>query len=600
MPLPLLLTLVLSTLPCFAYDNSVFFANSTDPQSDRELREILRRRGEITLGGRIDLDGRIKGNIPAVATAPEGGWQGPLLLSDILATKKQCGYFFHETPVVKGRLTFYAAGWMCRNRGSDAIEDVYGTFGISGCFSMAKSYYNPSGTLSFTLMHEKIDMCDVALMAATSVLANQAASLAVKVASRLAAQLGKMMAQMFSKQLAMITRFTSRKALQSASRIGKKQFEKLIRKNTKGQAKASISAMIPEKEEAQGMCETIAGMMNPTVPHFSEQVKPIACVMDSFGLFDKHPHILRKMKKFYTKAQWAEQTLTPILQNNGVTDAGKWLSDYFFFEYKIMVNLDMNSMEASINFFLGINYNGKSCAEKLKRDLCDKAMNGEQIFNSGGQISRFFSWMNDACQVGNDVVDTAKFAIEDFKHEETMPIMTWKLGDSSVFDTFSLIGLEVSTITTGTCAAITTKEECEEYAIQNGSGKYVGTAFVQHWDFVPRGCIDSHLGPQVNTFYNDAWFNSAQCSEKLQCHCKNHYNNIVAHNKNTNSLNRVHNKDAFDRCPTNKFGLNFCNQWCNNWWGCGVGTLVGADGRNTANVDFSCSCAGCNGCADVF
>lgn len=54
------------------------------------------------------------------------------------------------------------------------------------------------------------------------------------------------------------------------------------------------------------------------------------------------------------------------------------------------------------------------------------------------------------------------------------------------------------------------------------------------------------------------------------------------------------------QCSTNKFGIDFCNSWCNTngYWGCGDGTLEGADTRNTDNSDYTCSCAGCNGCGE--
>ena len=44
---------------------------------------------------------------------------------------------------------------------------------------------------------------------------------------------------------------------------------------------------------------------------------------------------------------------------------------------------------------------------------------------------------------------------------------------------------------------------------------------------------------------------------------------------------------------------NFCSDWCNTdgIWGCGMSTLVGTDKRNRANTDYTCDCAGCNGCA---
>jgi len=52
------------------------------------------------------------------------------------------------------------------------------------------------------------------------------------------------------------------------------------------------------------------------------------------------------------------------------------------------------------------------------------------------------------------------------------------------------------------------------------------------------------------------------------------------------------------QCSQNKFGINFCHDWCNTngFWGCGVATLGGDDGRNTDNVDYTCDCNGCNGC----
>lgn len=50
------------------------------------------------------------------------------------------------------------------------------------------------------------------------------------------------------------------------------------------------------------------------------------------------------------------------------------------------------------------------------------------------------------------------------------------------------------------------------------------------------------------------------------------------------------------RCSTSKFGINFCDDWCNNNWGCGGGTLKANDTRNTDNVDYICHCEDCNGC----
>lgn len=52
------------------------------------------------------------------------------------------------------------------------------------------------------------------------------------------------------------------------------------------------------------------------------------------------------------------------------------------------------------------------------------------------------------------------------------------------------------------------------------------------------------------------------------------------------------------QCSTDKFGINFCDDWCNTAgkWGCGQATLGGHDGRNTDDVDYTCNCSGCNGC----
>jgi hypothetical protein len=53
------------------------------------------------------------------------------------------------------------------------------------------------------------------------------------------------------------------------------------------------------------------------------------------------------------------------------------------------------------------------------------------------------------------------------------------------------------------------------------------------------------------------------------------------------------------RCVDGKFGQNFCSEWCNNqnaWNHCGNHRLPGSDARNRADVDYVCSCAGCNGC----
>ncbi|CAK9088390.1 Tenascin [Durusdinium trenchii] len=54
------------------------------------------------------------------------------------------------------------------------------------------------------------------------------------------------------------------------------------------------------------------------------------------------------------------------------------------------------------------------------------------------------------------------------------------------------------------------------------------------------------------------------------------------------------------QCVDGKFGLNFCSQWCNHegFWGCGISKLIGKDGRNTDNQDYTCDCSGCSGCAE--
>jgi hypothetical protein len=53
-----------------------------------------------------------------------------------------------------------------------------------------------------------------------------------------------------------------------------------------------------------------------------------------------------------------------------------------------------------------------------------------------------------------------------------------------------------------------------------------------------------------------------------------------------------------ERCNDSTFGLGMCSNWCNvkGYWGCGTSTLVGIDGRNTYDKDYTCSCDGCNGC----
>ena len=53
-----------------------------------------------------------------------------------------------------------------------------------------------------------------------------------------------------------------------------------------------------------------------------------------------------------------------------------------------------------------------------------------------------------------------------------------------------------------------------------------------------------------------------------------------------------------EQCSTDKFGIDFCNDWCNTdgIWGCGEAIILGHDIRNTDNRDYTCSCTGCNGC----
>jgi len=57
-------------------------------------------------------------------------------------------------------------------------------------------------------------------------------------------------------------------------------------------------------------------------------------------------------------------------------------------------------------------------------------------------------------------------------------------------------------------------------------------------------------------------------------------------------------------CEDEKFDSkeNFCASWCNvedKWPGCGIHTLTDSYGRNTGGADYTCSCAGCSGCADA-
>jgi len=56
-----------------------------------------------------------------------------------------------------------------------------------------------------------------------------------------------------------------------------------------------------------------------------------------------------------------------------------------------------------------------------------------------------------------------------------------------------------------------------------------------------------------------------------------------------------------NQCMDGKFDENFCSEWCNTTsrWGCGTETLGGHDQRNLDNKDYTCRCAGCNGCSDV-
>jgi len=53
-----------------------------------------------------------------------------------------------------------------------------------------------------------------------------------------------------------------------------------------------------------------------------------------------------------------------------------------------------------------------------------------------------------------------------------------------------------------------------------------------------------------------------------------------------------------EQCSESKFGINFCDDWCNTpgRWGCGTSTMLATDGRNTDDIDYTCSCSECNGC----
>jgi len=53
------------------------------------------------------------------------------------------------------------------------------------------------------------------------------------------------------------------------------------------------------------------------------------------------------------------------------------------------------------------------------------------------------------------------------------------------------------------------------------------------------------------------------------------------------------------KCSSDKFGINFCDEWCNvedKWPNCGQNMLEANDPRNTGSANYVCNCQDCNKC----
>lgn len=128
---------------------------------------------------------------------------------------------------------------------------------------------------------------------------------------------------------------------------------------------------------------------------------------------------------------------------------------------------------------------------------------------------------------------------------------------------------------------ITTEAECQQAA--DLMGVPYGGAYPL--DYCAKGCI---LYDGDARDYNAMYLNTHSTGGQMADH-----HLVCLHSAETSA------PDAGDaKCSSDLFGIDFCNTWCNTsgFWGCGITTLPGDDGRNTDNRDYTCDCTGCNGC----
>merc|ERR1719499_1614788 len=130
---------------------------------------------------------------------------------------------------------------------------------------------------------------------------------------------------------------------------------------------------------------------------------------------------------------------------------------------------------------------------------------------------------------------------------------------------------------------ITDEAECQAVAAVMGLA-YGGAHFL---DYSAKGCF-VYDGP--HTQYHGVYLNTHHTGAQLEDHhliCKDDTANAEI--------------ETTPQCSTNMFGIDFCNDWCNTpgIWGCGIGTLAAADGRNPTSEAYTCDCSGCNSCGNV-
>eukprot|EP00931_Biecheleriopsis_adriatica_P007347 TRINITY_DN10863_c0_g2_i4.p1 TRINITY_DN10863_c0_g2~~TRINITY_DN10863_c0_g2_i4.p1 ORF type:complete len:435 (+),score=75.21 TRINITY_DN10863_c0_g2_i4:143-1306(+) len=119
--------------------------------------------------------------------------------------------------------------------------------------------------------------------------------------------------------------------------------------------------------------------------------------------------------------------------------------------------------------------------------------------------------------------------------------------------------------------------------------------------YADKGCLESERGMEEKSWcWSTAGMDREACLRQDGA-CTWHPEEGCFDTEWLEEDGRENYSEAVVQCSADKFGINFCSDWCNvrGKWGCHPATLEGSDPRNTDNVDYSCSCLGCNGCGEA-